>query len=99
MVIEFILCTLKDLSIELGSQISLFVVVNIIIIIFLGGAYVTNKEICLVRIVSYLCKVLCHLFARLLIEKIRPFFLAIGFCFKYAFITSQSLLRHNMIPD
>ena len=51
MVIEFILCMLKDLSIELGSQISLFVVVNIIIIIFLGRAYVTNKEICLVRIV------------------------------------------------
>ena len=36
-VIEFILCMLKDLSIELGSQISLFVVVYIIIIIFLGG--------------------------------------------------------------
>ena len=35
---------------------------------------VTNKEICLVRIVSYLCKVLCHLFARLLIEKKGPFF-------------------------
>ena len=52
MVIEFILCMLMDLSIELGSQISLFVVANIIIIIiFLGGAYVTNKEICLVRIV------------------------------------------------
>ena len=30
---------------------SLFIVFNIIIIIFLGGAYVTNKEICLVRIV------------------------------------------------
>ena len=51
MVIEFILCMLKDLSIELGSQISLFVVLNIIIIIFLGGVYVTNKEISLVRIV------------------------------------------------
>ena len=52
MVIEFILCMLNDLSIELGLQISLFVVVNIIIIIiFLGGAYVTNKEICLVRVV------------------------------------------------
>ena len=37
MVIEFILCMLKNLSIELGSQILLFVVVNIIIIIFLGG--------------------------------------------------------------
>ena len=60
---------------------------------------VTNKEICLVRIVSYLCKVLCHLFARLLIEKKRPFFLAIGFCCKYAFITSQSSLRHSKIPD
>ena len=48
MVIKFILCMLQDLSIELGSQISLFVVFNIIIIIFLGGAYVTNKEICLV---------------------------------------------------
>ena len=36
MVIEFILCLLKDLSIELGSQILLFVVFNIIII-FLGG--------------------------------------------------------------
>ena len=35
---------------------------------------VTNKEICLVRIVSYLCKVLYHLFARLLIEKKKTFF-------------------------
>ena len=51
MVIEFILCMLKNLGIELGSQISLFVVFNIIIIIFLGGAYVTNKKIFLVRIV------------------------------------------------
>ena len=51
---------------------------------------VTNKEIYLVRVVSYLCKVLCHLFAQLLIEKKEPFFLAIGFCCKYAFITSQS---------
>ena len=42
---------LKDLSIKLGSQISLFVVFIIIIVIFLGGAYVTNKEICLARIV------------------------------------------------
>ena len=51
-VIEFILCMPKDLSIELGSQILLFVVFNIIIviIIFLGSSYVTNKEICLVRI-------------------------------------------------
>ena len=30
---------------------------------------VTNKEICLVSVFSYLCKVLCHLFARLLIDK------------------------------
>ena len=37
MVIEFILCMLENLSIELGSQISLFVVFDIIIIIFLGG--------------------------------------------------------------
>ena len=37
MVIEFILCMLKDLNIELGSQILLFVVANIIIIIFFGG--------------------------------------------------------------
>ena len=51
MVIEFILCMLKDLSIELGLQISLFAVLNIIIIIFLGGRMSLNKEICLVRIV------------------------------------------------
>ena len=50
---------------------------------------VTNKEICLVKIVSYLCKVLCHLFARLVIEKKRPFFLAIEFA------VSTSLLCHN----
>ena len=37
MVIEFILCIIKDLSSEWDSQISLFVVINIIIIIFLGG--------------------------------------------------------------
>ena len=45
MIIEFILCMIKDLSSELDSQISLFVVFNIVIIIFLegGGAYVTNK--------------------------------------------------------
>ena len=47
MVIEFILCVIEDLSSEWNSQISLFVVFNIIIIIiiiFLGrGAYVTNK--------------------------------------------------------
>ena len=30
---------------------------------------VRNKEICLVSIFSCLCKVLCHLFVRLLIEK------------------------------
>ena len=42
---------LEDLSIKLGSQISLFVVFNNINIIFLGGAYARNKEICLVRIV------------------------------------------------
>ena len=42
---------LKDLSVELGSQISLFVIFNIIVIIFLGGAYVTNKEICRIRVV------------------------------------------------
>ena len=42
---------LKDLSVELGSQISLFVVFNISVIIFLGGAYVTNKEICFIRVV------------------------------------------------
>ena len=42
---------LKDLSIEMGSQTLLFVVFNIIFIIFLAGAYVTNKEICLARIV------------------------------------------------
>ena len=35
MIIEFILCRLEDLSIELALQISLFVV--IIVIIFLGG--------------------------------------------------------------
>ena len=58
---------------------------------------VTNKEICLVKIVSYLCKVLCHLFARLLIKKERPFILAIGFCCKYDFITSQSLLLHTVV--
>ena len=42
MVIEFILCV-KDLSSEWDSQISLFVVFNIINIIFLGGAYVSNN--------------------------------------------------------
>ena len=50
---------------------------------------VTNKEICLVRIVSHLCKVLCHLFARQLIEKKDLFFLTIGFA------VSTPLLRHN----
>ena len=39
------------------------------------------------------------LFAQLLIEKKKPFFLAIAFCCKYTFITSQFLLRHNTIPD
>ena len=37
MVIKFILCIIKDLSSEWDSQVSLFVVFNIIIIIFLGG--------------------------------------------------------------
>ena len=50
-VTEFVLCMLIDLSIELASLISLFVVFNIIITIFLGEAYVTNKEICLVSVV------------------------------------------------
>ena len=36
-----------------------------------------------------MCKVLYYLFARLLIEKKRPFFLAIGFA------VSTPLLRHN----
>ena len=54
---------------------------------------VTNKEICLVRIVSYVCKVLYHLFARLLIEKKRPFILAIEF------VVSTPLLRHNRYYD
>ena len=54
-------------------------------------ATVTNKEICLVRIVFILCKVLCHLFAGLLIEKKKTFFLAIEFA------VSTSLLRHNRI--
>ena len=38
-----------------------------------------------------MCKVLHHLFARLLIEKIRPFFLAIEFA------VSTPLLRHNRL--
>ena len=54
---------------------------------------VTNQKICLVRIVIYLCKVLCHLFARLLIEKKRPCFLAIEFA------VSMPLLRHNRYYD
>ena len=54
---------------------------------------VTNKEICLVRIVFILCKVLCHLFAGLLIEKKGPFFLAI------VFAVSTPLLRHNCYYD
>ena len=37
------LCIIKDLSSELDSQISLFVVFNIIIVIFLWGAYVASK--------------------------------------------------------
>ena len=40
-----------------------------------------------------MCKVLYHLFAQLLIEKIRPFFLAIGFA------VSAPLLRHNCYYD
>ena len=40
-----------------------------------------------------MCKVLYHLFARLLIEKKRPFFLAIGFA------VSTPLLRHNPYYD
>ena len=59
---------------------------------------VTNKEICLVRIVSYLCKVLCHLFARLLIEK-KDLFSPRLICCKYAFITPQSLFQHTKILD
>ena len=66
---------------------------NIIIIIFLGGAYVTNMEICLVRIVAYLCKVLCHLFAQLLIEKKRPF------SSKLDFAVGTPLLHHNRYYD
>ena len=53
---------------------------------------VTNKEICLVRNALYLCKVLCHLFARLLIEKKGPFFLASG-------LLCTPLLRHNCYYD
>ena len=37
------LCIIKDPGSEWDSQISLFVVFNIIIVIFLRGAYVTNK--------------------------------------------------------
>ena len=37
MVIKIILCKIKNLTSEGDSQISLFVVFNIIIIIFLGG--------------------------------------------------------------
>ena len=37
MEIEFILCVIKDFSSEWDSQILLFVVVNIITILFLGG--------------------------------------------------------------
>ena len=48
---------------------------------------------------AYAYKCCIILFARLLIEKKRPFFLAVGFCYKYAFITSQLLLRHSKIPD
>ena len=43
MKIEFILCVIKDLRSEWDLQISLFVVSNIIVRIFFGGAYVTNK--------------------------------------------------------
>ena len=62
------------------------------------AAYVTNKEICFVSVVSYLCKVLYYLFARLLIEK-KTFFPRNWICRKYAFFTSQLLLRHSKIPD
>ena len=50
------LCMIKNLSSEWYSQISLFVVFNIIIIIFLGGggAYVKNKYICVERVV-FIC--------------------------------------------
>ena len=37
MVIEFILCIIKDFSSKWDSQISLFVVFDVIIIIFLGS--------------------------------------------------------------
>ena len=54
---------------------------------------VTNKEICLVSAVFIyrIRKVLHYLFARLLIKKKRPFFLAIGFA------VSTPLLRHNHV--
>ena len=47
------------------------------------------RKFALYELFSYLCKVLCHLFARLLIEKKRPFFLATEF------VVSTPLLRHN----
>ena len=47
---------------------------NILNLFSVRKLVVTNKEFCLVRIVPYLCKVLCHLFARLLIEKKKTFF-------------------------
>ena len=54
--------------------------------------YVTNKEICLVRIV-FINVYGAVLFVRSATDrKKRPFFLAIGFCCKYAFITSQSFM-------
>ena len=46
------------------------------------------RKFALQELFSCLCKVLCHLFDRLLIDK-RPFFLAIGIA------VSTPLLRHN----
>ena len=51
MEIKFILCVIKNLSSEWDPQSSLFVVFNIIVVIFLEEAYVTNKKICIERIV------------------------------------------------
>ena len=49
--------------------------------------YVTNKKICLVRIVLFMCMALYYLFARLLIEK-KDLFSRNWTCCKYAFIKS-----------
>ena len=81
-----------DLSIELGSQILLFVFFNIIIIIFLGGAYVTNKEICFISVVFVLCKVLRYLFARLPTEGKTLFSSQADCCVRH-------LLRQNCYDD